>query len=970
MTENANVSINIETADARANIAGLQKELKRLQAELNNAGKNTDKYERALMELQEANKRLTQEVNRLQKSMNNLKNTTPNFNKPTSSIMNFFNKGKAGLGGLTKGMQGLSRQIMGLAGDFSLAEIAMGGMAAGAAVAIGLLTEFMLGQTDIAGASKEVTAELLKERETLDKLAPVLMDNNSTLAQKKAAMIELRNEYGSYLPTIDIEKASIEQVTALYNGLNQILLENVLQREKQKKIQSTMSEIIANEIDAIEKRADAEKGGAAVFENTVGAWVKYLPLAQQAIFTTDLLLEGRAMIAESTAKSSRESLEDIQATFDKLGANLAGLDLSTINQTTRQELERLGSAYKFMIEYAKRTGTELDTKSIENRMQALGAIIRKEEKDAQKALNDVNKRNADEAKRIADERKRIADARIVDNSLVDLRNKVAALRKELEQYTSTTDEETQKRIAQNLRVAQSALDKAEQFQKALLENEKSAIEKELAELQRLQTVKDTAFERAMTDLEERRTAALKGANDELQAAKINASFAAQIDELQKNNAIRVNASQIAILQKEREILTVKGESVDKIDLQIAQLDRQAKALSQIETIEKNTAAIRLANAETEKLATLNALESERVKALQGAQTKEQIDEINASYDRKQAQTAAKTERKILELRKDMLLQSIAIEQETGQKDGLKVAELRKELEEINGQILQTDRAIADTTTKTGAKLSETVAKYADFAGSIIANVLDVISTIEQAQTDALEARIERSKNALDELLSNTETTNVQQIELEKERLNALQDEREKAANRERAIANLRIATELAVGIAKAVSEGGGLASAITVAAALSAAAIGFTNARTMAKNAYFDGTTYLSDSNAPKGRDKINIWANEGEAIIPTATNAKYKKTVEAVYNQSVPFDVLNGFVDAYHNRTPFAQSIVPLFVGSNVDNTQTNEILARIENKLGASNSDNIHITEKGLRRFTTNAAKDETRKQSRRGK
>lgn len=66
-------------------------------------------------------------------------------------------------------------------------------------------------------------------------------------------------------------------------------------------------------------------------------------------------------------------------------------------------MERLASAYKFMVEYAKRTNrTELDTQSIENRIKALGAIVRKEEK-TQKALDDANKRANEERKRIADE---------------------------------------------------------------------------------------------------------------------------------------------------------------------------------------------------------------------------------------------------------------------------------------------------------------------------------------------------------------------------------------------------------------------------------------------------------------------------------------------------------------------------------------------------------------------------------------
>lgn len=970
MAENTTVSIDIETADAQKNIAALEKELKRLEAELSQTQKATDKYKRTEIEATNVRKNLTNETNRLQKSVNGLSKTPTDFNKSTRSVMNFAAKGNAGVGGLSKAMQGLSSQITQVAGSFSFTEIAVGGLAAAGAVLVGMLTDFMLAQTDVAESSKAVTAELFKERETLDSMAGVLLDSNSSLVQRKAALMELQNTYGDYLPKLDIEKASIADIQALYNGLNQILLENVLKREKQKAVQTALSEVIANEIDAIEKRKDAENSISESLNNSSAAWLKYLPVVQQGILATESIFEARAMIAESTAKSSREALGDIQNTFDQLGANLAGLDLSSINQTTRQEMERLASAYKFMVEYAKRTGTELDTQSIENRIKALGAIVRKEEKDAQKALDDANKRANDERKRLADEQKRISDSRIADNSIVDLRNKVAALRKELEQYTSTTDAETQKSIANRLKIAQTALDDAEKYQKALLENEKSAAELQLAELQRVQLVKDAAFEREMLDIEERKRAALSGLNDELVAAKVNKSFADEVATVERNNAQRVNASQIEILKKEREILAIKGESVEKIDLQIAQLERQALALRNVANIEKDANAIKLANLERDKMAAANAIEAERNVALASTQTKADIDKINAQYDQKQAQTTARNERNILQFRKEMIQQAIQIEEATGKSDGLKVAELRKDLEEINGQILQTDKAINTSSTDVKQDLANKVAAYTEFAANIVMNVTDILSTIENAQTAAIDERIAKSKSALEELLSNTETTNVRQIELEKERLNALQKEREKSANREVVIANIRIAADLAVGIAKAVAEGGGIGSIATVGAALTAAALGFAQAKAQAKNAYYNGTTYLTDSKAPKGRDKINIWANEGEAIIPTATNAKYSKTVDAIYYGTVPHDVLNSFVDAYQNNLPFAGYLQPNTTIVTADNAKTNALLQSIDNKLDNQKGDTVHLTEKGVRRFTTNATRDDQRKRNRRGK
>lgn len=101
---------------------------------------------------------------------------------------------------------------------------------------------------------------------------------------------------------MDIEKASIADIQALYNGLNQILLENVLKREKQKAIQEALSGVIANEIDAIEKRKDAEMSISESLNNSSVAWLKYLPVVQQGILATESILEARALIAESTGE--------------------------------------------------------------------------------------------------------------------------------------------------------------------------------------------------------------------------------------------------------------------------------------------------------------------------------------------------------------------------------------------------------------------------------------------------------------------------------------------------------------------------------------------------------------------------------------------------------------------------------------------------------------------------------------------
>jgi hypothetical protein len=135
--------------------------------------------------------------------------------------------------------------------------------------------------------------------------------------------------------------------------------------------------------------------------------------------------------------------------------------------------------------------------------------------------------------------------------------------------------------------------------------------------------------------------------------------------------------------------------------------------------------------------------------------------------------------------------------------------------------------------------------------------------------------------------------------MEKERLEKLEQQREEAIEKEKRLAQIQLVINSTLAIAKAAAEGGA-AAPFTIAATLVALIAGFASARATANGAFFDGTEYLQRGGNPSGRDTIPIWANEGEAIIPTQTNSEYRNAVSAIYNKSIPADVLNQFASAY----------------------------------------------------------------------
>lgn len=179
-------------------------------------------------------------------------------------------------------------------------------------------------------------------------------------------------------------------------------------------------------------------------------------------------------------------------------------------------------------------------------------------------------------------------------------------------------------------------------------------------------------------------------------------------------------------------------------------------------------------------------------------------------------------------------------------------------------------------------------------------VFQVLTANVNAYIDSLDKAIDKSKSALDEIRSNSENYNAQQLEIEKERLEKLENERAKAVEREKTLGQIQVAINAAIAISKAASETGGFGAAFAIAATLASLIAGFAQARVAAGNAFFEGSEYVNRGNNPRGRDTIPAMLNEGERVITTDTNNKYWDVLSAVHKNRIPADVLNSFANAY----------------------------------------------------------------------
>jgi len=254
---------------------------------------------------------------------------------------------------------------------------------------------------------------------------------------------------------------------------------------------------------------------------------------------------------------------------------------------------------------------------------------------------------------------------------------------------------------------------------------------------------------------------------------------------------------------------------------------------------------------------------------------------------------------------DLARKELALAQQTGELFGQEATDAKNELLALELQLAEltnTDYTVNIDVNDEDAKkkLKETTLAAIDFTQQAADQTFAFFATQNQQLIAGLDNAVSAQKNALDALLNNEATTNVELVRLEQERLDKLNAERKKAAEKEAIIAQAQIAVNLALAVSKAAVEGGGIASVFTIASLLAAAAFGFIQAKQAAANAYAEGTLYVDDKRAPNGKDTVPAWLDKGEAVITKQRNKQYANTVRAVHFGEVPAEYLDKAIRDY----------------------------------------------------------------------
>ncbi len=219
-------------------------------------------------------------------------------------------------------------------------------------------------------------------------------------------------------------------------------------------------------------------------------------------------------------------------------------------------------------------------------------------------------------------------------------------------------------------------------------------------------------------------------------------------------------------------------------------------------------------------------------------------------------------------------------------------------------------AIKDAGDDPNKKRKSTVTEYAEAIGAVADSIIQFWQKANEAESKALDRSISLQEKRVEAAQRIASRGNAQYLKEEEDRLKELNIKRENAARKQLGIDAALQASQILVAITGAIAKianpvpGAGIAETIaSIAVIIGSLATGYGLVKSLQGNQpkLAKGKKYVTRDGHPSGTDTIPAWLNEGEAVIPTATNRAYHPTVAAIYDGTIPAEHMNSFVNAYH---------------------------------------------------------------------
>lgn len=253
---------------------------------------------------------------------------------------------------------------------------------------------------------------------------------------------------------------------------------------------------------------------------------------------------------------------------------------------------------------------------------------------------------------------------------------------------------------------------------------------------------------------------------------------------------------------------------------------------------------------------------------------------------------------------------IQLEQDPERRKALQDQErqLRATLSDLKRQLAQGEAEEVNQDNEAIQARIERIATYAQAVNGIIQSVVGFWQQANEAEARALERSISLQERRVEAATRIAERGNAEYLRLEEDRLNELQVKQENAARRQLAINAVVQTSQALTAFITALSQGiatggplGGIAIATAVIGLIASGYAIISNLQQNNRLTLFKGTKRVRrDNGEPPGVDTVPAMLTENEAVIPAETNRKYAPAVEAIYDQTVPAEEMNAFVNNY----------------------------------------------------------------------
>jgi len=256
----------------------------------------------------------------------------------------------------------------------------------------------------LAKTTKDLTSEFQDETKELNSLFGQLANTNKNTAERSKLIEQLNNQYGEYLPNIDLEAAGQEELAAAYDATTKAIAQNLIDRKKIEIQTKAQSKVLEDNIEL-----------ARAFENEKAAFKERERLDQELERLKSIEATSRTLgktIAErvkvnkefNKARSERIRLQkesnlnrkaatkEIEL-LDKASADLVNTLSEFISLTdaqtdaTEEAAQRAAKSEKDKIEEQKKLQEEANKAAIARAKKLQEQLI----KEREKFLNEENK---------------------------------------------------------------------------------------------------------------------------------------------------------------------------------------------------------------------------------------------------------------------------------------------------------------------------------------------------------------------------------------------------------------------------------------------------------------------------------------------------------------------------------------------------------------------------------------------------